>query len=60
MLKHNTLITTSLLSLSLISINGCSNAPLLPGSFPTTSIFPGPYEKTFNKTDIVGNWQYDC
>jgi len=44
------------LSLSLISINGCSNAPLLPGSFPTTSIFPGPYEKTFNKTDIVGNW----
>ena len=56
MLKRNTLFMASVLSLSLISINGCSNAPLLPGSFPSTSIFPAPYVKAFNKTDIVGNW----
>ena len=56
MLKHNTLITASFLSLSLMGINGCSNAPLLPGSFPTTSIFKDPYVKIFNKTDIIGNW----
>jgi len=32
MLKHHTLIIVSILSLSLISINGCSNFPLLPES----------------------------